>query len=514
MADNPGPGQSDRLAPADLFPWMHTKTNWLRSRTFWLLAGVAVLAALLLGEDANPQLLIDSLAAIILITYVLVLRHFLRSDISLLTLGGVFLFVVLLMKMPLLPVPGEPGFQAPMWLWLWFWRDLLPGEALAGAKFLPFDWLRQFASNFFSAGLAEDSFKILPVGMAILARRWLLTRPADQVWAGAWAKRLDMSRPTTLLMVCFASAAAFVYIETVGQYVPNQIAETLKSLLARLQGLPADDQLFFASQAGIVQGLQLLVPRLLRFLLGHGAYAAVAGFGLVLALRHPRHAPRAIISLMLASACLHGAWNTFSDTDLLKIPLGLAAGFAMLTVCLRCMELDREGNYLSGSAIGESIAPQRRPPPAPNRAAAPASSPLMAQRVASPPAPAAPPPPLPIPPDMARLAAGELPILGALVIMQGSGPPLTVLLRAGARIAFAGAAPHLPQLAQASLEIMVDPAQPSRLGLKNTGIVGWDAQSPDGRAGRVEPGRVMALVTGAQMEIEGVKLQVSLIAPG
>lgn len=488
MADNPGPNQSDRLAPAELFPWMNTKAAWSRSRTFWLIASVAVLAALLLGEDASPQLLIDSLATIILVTYVLVLRHFLRSDISLITLGGVFLFVVVLMKLPLLPVPGEAGLQAPMWLWLWFWRDLLPGDALKNAQFLPFGWLREFASNFFSAGLAEDSFKILPVVMAIFARRWLLQRPADQAWAGAWAKRLDMSRPTTLLMVCFSSAAAFVYVETVGQYVPNQINEIGVQRLAQLQNLPSDAQVFFAAQAGIVQGLQLLVPRLLRFLLGHGAYAAIAGFGLVLALRHPRHAPRAIVSLLLVSASLHAAWNTFSHLDLLKIPLGFAAGFAMLTVCLRCMELDGESHYLAGSAIGESIAPQRKTTSAPAMAPAPA------------PRPAAP-------------IASEPPIIGALLIQDGARHPITVLLRMGARMDFSRMAPQWPQLAQASLEIMADPAQPNRLGLKNTGIVGWDAQSPDGRAGRVEPGRVMALVSGAQMEIEGVKLQVSLVAP-
>lgn len=501
MVDKPGPGQSDRLAATELFPWMNTKAAWSRSRTFWLIAAVAVLASLLLGEDASPQLLIDSLATIILVTYVLVLRHFLRSDISLITLGGVFLFVVLLMKVPLLPVPGETGLQAPMWLWLWFWRDLLPGNALEHATFLPFDWLRRFASNFFTAGLAEDSFKILPVVMAIFARRWLLQRPADQAWAGAWAKRLDMSRPTTVLMVCFASAAAFVYVETVGQYVPNQINQVGTQWLAQLQNLPSEAQVFFAGQAGIVQGLQLLVPRLLRFLLGHGAYAAIAGFGLVLALRHPRHAPRAIISLLLVSASLHGAWNTFSNLDLLKIPLGFASGFAMLTVCLRCMELDGEGQYLAGSAIGESIAPQRKGPAAPAPAPfPPASAPVMAapQHV----------------PSTAAPAPSEPAIVGALLIQDATSQPITLLLRAGARLDFARAAPQWPQLAEASLDVMADPAQPGRLGLKNTGKVGWDAQSPDGRAGRVEPGRVMALLTGAHMEIEGVKLRVSLIASG
>lgn len=490
MVDNPGPSPNDRLTPAELFPWMNTKAAWSRSRTFWLIASVAVLAALLLGEDASPQLLIDSLATIILVTYVLVLRHFLRSDISLITLGGVFLFVVVLMKLPLLPVPGVAGLQAPMWLWLWFWRDLLPGDALKNAQFLPFGWLREFASNFFSAGLAEDSFKTLPVVMAIFARRWLLQRPAGQAWAGAWAKRLDMSRPTTLLMVCFSSAAAFVYVETVGQYVPNQISEIGTQWLAQLQNLPSEAQIFFAAQAGIVQGLQLLVPRLLRFLLGHGAYAAIAGFGLVLALRHPRHAPRAIVSLLLVSASLHAAWNTFSNLDLLKIPLGFAAGFAMLTVCLRCMELDGEGHYLAGSAIGESIAPQRKSHSAP--AAAPNPAPQFA----------------------APAAASEPAILGALLIQDGTNHPVTLLLRAGARLDFARMAPQWPQLAQASLDVISDPAQPSRLGLKNTGTLGWDAKSPDGRVGRVEPGRVMALLTGAHMEIEGVKLQVSLVASG
>lgn len=490
MQDKINPTPNERLTAIELFPWLNTKAAWMKSRTFWLIAAIAVLAALLLGDHASPQLLIDSLATIVLVTYVLVLRFFLRSDISLLTLGGVFLFVVLLMKVPLLPVPGEPGLQAPMWLWLWLWRDLLPGNALENAEFLPFDWLRSFASAYFSAGLAEDSFKILPAVMAIFARRWLMKQPADKPWAQAWAARLDMSRPTTLLMVCFASAAAFVYVETVGQYVPNQISETVNSKLSALQGLSNDVQIYFAAQAGIVQGLQLLVPRLLRFLLGHGAYAAVAGFGLVLALRHPRNAAQAVISLLLVSALLHASWNTFSDQDLLKIPIGFIAGFAMLTVCLRCMELDGEGNYRAGLAFGGSIVPQRKAPAAPQPGAQPAQ---MAAQMAI----------TPIPKEPA--------ILGALILQAESGDMVTIFLRPGASIPLASAAPHWPQLANVSMEILSDPAQPARVGLKNTGSITWAAIAPDGRAGQVEPGRVMGLLSGARLEFDGIKGRLDLI---
>lgn len=501
MPEDPKPIPNDRLSAAELFPWLNTKAAWLKSRTLWLIAAIAVLAAVLLGEDANPQTLIDSLATIVLVTYLLVLRFFLRSDIPLLTIGAVFLFVVALMKVPLLPVPGEAGLQAPMWLWLWLWRDLLPGNALENAEFIPFAWLRAFASNFFSAGLAEDSFKILPAVMAIFARRWLLKQPADKPWAAVWAKRLDMTRPTTLLMVCFASAAAFVYVETVGQYVPNRINSTGTSMLGALQGLPQDVQTFFATQAGIVQGLQLLVPRLLRFLIGHGAYAAVAGFGLVLALRHPRNTAQAVISLLLASAFLHACWNTFSNQDLLNVPIGLAAGFAMLTVCLRCMELDGEENYQAGLAFGGSIVPQRRPAGAAS-AARPAAPPPRPAAVS---VPAMAPPPPPSVPE-----AGPV---GALILEGETGDPVTVLLRAGAKIVLANAAPQWPQLAEASVEIVGDPAQPARLGLKNIGATNWRATAPDGREGQVEPGRVMGLLAGARLEIQGIKGRISLIAP-
>lgn len=495
MPDKAKPIRNDRLSAAELFPWLNTKAAWIKSRTLWLVAGIAALAGLLLGDDANPQLLIDSLAGIVLVTYVLVLRFFLRSDISMMTLGGVFLLVVVLMRVPLLPVPDQPGLQAPMWLWFWLWRDLLPGNALENAEFLPFDWLREFASAFFSAGLAEDSFKILPAVAAIFARRWLLKQPAEKTWAAAWAKRLDVTRPTTLLMVCFASAAAFVYVETVGLYVPNEIARVGASELAKLQGLPSDVQFYFATQTGIVQGLQLLVPRLLRFLIGHGAYAAIAGFGLVLALRHPRSAAQAVISLLLVSASVHACWNTFSSVDVLTIPIGFAAGFAMLTICLRCMELDREGHYQVGLAFGESIVPQRK--------GAGSASPVAGLHH-----PAAPPPPAP------SLPASEAAIVGALTLeTETGGEPLTLVLRAGAKISLASAAPHWPALAQASLEVLADPAQPARVGLKNAGSVSWTAIAPDGREGQVEPGRVMGLLAGARLDIQGIKGRVSLIAP-
>lgn len=487
MQDKASPIQNERLTAVELFPWLNTKAVWLKSRTFWLVVAITVLAVLLFSSNSSPRLLIDSLAAIILVTYVLVLRHFLRSDISLLTLGGVFLFVVVLMKVPFLPVPGQNNLVPPLALWLWFWRYVLPGNALETASFLPFDWLRSLASDFFSAGLAEDSFKILPVAMAIFARRWLLQRPADQAWAGAWAKRLDMSRPTTMLMVCFASAAAFVYLETVGQYVPDKISEVSKAFLVYVQGLPGDAQSFFSEQAGIVQGLQLLVPRLLTFLTGHGAYAAIAGFGLVLARRHPRNAAQAVISLLATSALLHASWNTFASQDELSIPIGLAAGFAMLTVCLRCMELDGEGNFQAGLAIGGSIVPQRKAPPIPQPAAQPAQ------------------------PAFSTIPKEPV-ILGALVLQADSGEPVTIFLRPGAQISLASAAAHWPQLTGASLEVLADPAQPTRFGLKNTGSIAWAAIAPDGREGQVEPGRIMGLLAGARMEIAGVKGRLSLVS--
>ncbi len=485
MVNSTENGLSDGYTRHELYPWLNVRASFAESRSFWLLVGVVVLSGLLFTARDAPAVLVNSLAGVVLVGYVVALHVFLRSSMTLAALFGVFLLVIVLMTVPLVPVPGEKGLQAPMWLWFWFWRDFLPGNALAQHGPFPQAWLNSFLSNFLSAGVAEDTFKLAPVGIFILLSQWLRRR-ADQgnVSAAVWAARFDMSRPTTVLMTAFAAAAAFVYVETVYLYVPQAQANAAPIALQAMAGSGIDPDTATAIARGFVgyKGVELLVPRLLSFLMGHGAYAAIVAYGVILAQRRPKQWPIALGSAVLLSAFVHGSWNTFANL-LLILPISFAGGYILLAICARVAGLDHESGYAPAEIVGESIVSARRratsAPPAPEVYQARPLLPAAAEPLALQPPPSQ--------------------VVGALTVQLKGSRPRTVLLQRAAVLTFTEEAKSDPTLEAVLIEVVADPNNPRRLGLRNVGSLSLLATAPDGRQVELATGRTMNLVTGARI---------------
>ncbi|MGA0601373.1 PrsW family glutamic-type intramembrane protease [Caulobacter sp. KR2-114] len=517
------------LTRYELFPWLQVRASLAESRSFWLLVGIAVLSGILFAANDNPALLFESEAAVILVGYVIALRVFLRASMTLVALAGVFVLVVALMGLPLVHVPGsqaEPGQSGReplIYLWLWFWKHFIPGEAIAQKGPLPVAWMNEFLSNLIAVGIPEDTFKLAPVGLFLALGAWLRSRAAKGSAAAArWAQRFDMSRPTTLLMTAFASAAAFVYMETVHQYVVisdvqggAQVARVFQVLIntfgadniaKALAGVdPPIDPNFLGvivKDYGAYKGAELLLPRLLSFMMGHGAYAAIVAYGVILAQRHPRQWWLALGSAILLSAVLHAGWDTFAS-ELAMVPIALATGFILLSLCIRVANLDLEAGYAPAPIVGESVVPRAARAPA----ATPPAPPAQAPPASPPPAAVAPPKPA----EPARLEPPPSSIVGALAVNCAGAPPRTVLLRRAEVVAFTEEAKLDPELEGVSVDVVASPNDPRRLGLRNAGSKTLQVAAPDGREAALEPGRIVSLVTGARFSIGALQAEVTAV---
>ncbi len=127
-------------------------------------------------------------------------------------------------------------FSPVFGLFVIIFRGILPG----GDVFNPNqNFLSALVAHFFGAGLLEELFKALPVLAAYYISKQV-QRP--------WRERIGVWEPLDGILLGAASAVGFTLVETLGQYVPDQVQNV-------------------ALQAGIgtgeLIGLQLLIPRIL-----------------------------------------------------------------------------------------------------------------------------------------------------------------------------------------------------------------------------------------------------------
>lgn len=128
-------------------------------------------------------------------------------------------------------------------LFIFIFRTILPGSLPPGTEVSFFHLL---ITMFFGAGLMEELLKILPVLMALAIGRSLRS---------PWRERLGVWEPLDGILLGSASAVGFTLLETLGQYVPQII-----------------------QAGGELQGLQLLIPRILGSVAGHTAYSGYLGY--------------------------------------------------------------------------------------------------------------------------------------------------------------------------------------------------------------------------------------------
>jgi RsiW-degrading membrane proteinase PrsW (M82 family) len=207
-------------------------------------------------------------------------------------------------------------------LFIFVFRELLPGSMQTDDRALAFPV--KLVQMFFGAGLMEELLKALPL-LVILAvsgiRRlrgrsyWGIVEPLDGILLGA------------------ASAIGFTMIETLGQYVPSMIQN------AQLQAGEDLSQL---------QGLQLLIPRLLGSISGHMAYSGYFGYFIGLAVLRPRQWWMILLIGYVTAAGLHALWNAMGGVSPLLLAIVGMLSYAFLATAIvkaRALSPNRAENF-------------------------------------------------------------------------------------------------------------------------------------------------------------------------
>ncbi len=194
-------------------------------------------------------------------------------------------------------------------------RDILPGKI---SKDPNIEFIPSFISMFFGAGMCEELFKALPVFIFLGIGRRLKSPSRERI--GVW-------EPLDGILIGTASAAGFTLLETLGQYVPNQIAEV---------GLGA----------GELAGLQLLIPRIIGSVAGHMAYSGYFGYFIGLSILKPSKRWQILAIGYLTASVLHALWNAAPNIWITIFAGVLAYAFLMAAI-LKARELspDRSENW-------------------------------------------------------------------------------------------------------------------------------------------------------------------------
>lgn len=126
-------------------------------------------------------------------------------------------------------------------------------------------------------------------------------------------------------MLGAASAVGFTLVETLGQYVPNQVQN-----VALQAGMGA----------GELIGLQLLIPRILGSVAGHMAYSGYLGYFIGLSVLKPSKRWSILGIGYLSAAGLHAFWNaSASDNLFIAIIIGILSYAFLAAAILKARKL-------------------------------------------------------------------------------------------------------------------------------------------------------------------------------
>jgi RsiW-degrading membrane proteinase PrsW (M82 family) len=393
----------------------------LRQKAFLIPGILTVLLVVGLFASIGKPMGFNLLLGIYLIggAYYFIYRQAGKSKPWWLLLGSA-LITVLCLVTPVLPI------------FIFVFRNILPGE-------IPEDpnigFIRSFIHMFFGAGMCEELLKALPVFLALGIGR-LLKSP--------WRERIGVWEPLDSILLATASAAGFTLLETLGQYVPDAIAQA-------------------TAGTGELAGVHLLIPRIIGSVAGHMAYSGYFGYFIGLSVLKPSRRWQILAIGYSTASALHALWNASPRISIwITTFAGVIAYAFLMAAILKARQLspNRSQNW----------ATQYLNPP----------QPLL------PPTPA--PSPIPAPPPTLISAPFNLSIQQRLI-------PLDIGAQLPAR--------EIPGLGAQDRGVVAQvnshPQDPRMLGLKNCSHQVWMVTLTNGRETKIDPGRSLKLTPGTKI---------------
>ena len=143
--------------------------------------------------------------------------------------------------------------------YIYVFRKVLPGNTDA-TGFLP-----TFVGMFFGAGLMEETMKGIPLLFGLAVALWLRRTGSP---GGAFTRGIAVQGPVDGLLMGAAAGAGFIMIETMTMYVPRTV------------------EAFKSPDHGLLVGMTLMIPRVIKGIIGHMAYAGIFGYFVGLAATH------------------------------------------------------------------------------------------------------------------------------------------------------------------------------------------------------------------------------------
>lgn len=201
-------------------------------------------------------------------------------------------------------------------------RHLLPGNVLVEPDEVGF--LSLLVRMFFGAGLMEELLKALPVFAALFLGRLLPYR---------WQQKIGVIEPLDAILLATASAVGFTLLETLGQYVPVVVHN------ASIQA---------GENVAQLQGLQLLIPRVLGMVCGHMAYSGYFGYFIGLSALRGRNSCLILGIGYLTSAFIHALWNAAGVLSVVMLVIVGALSYAFLAAAIlkaRAISPTRDKNF-------------------------------------------------------------------------------------------------------------------------------------------------------------------------
>jgi RsiW-degrading membrane proteinase PrsW (M82 family) len=504
MAKRPGGVMIQSTIPthSQLIPVL-TKWKDLRAKSEFIPMLVTIITVLLLFPFMNEDpieytfhVVIDgqrmqgtiySSAYLILICAYLVLMslYFIRrmagKDKSWLALLGVAVFTGYFMW--LFQVEGD--FD---WLYSFFHIKLAGGEVTRSDA--P---LQTFIKHFLGTGFFEETVKAIPLFLLVIAGSYM---PADM------RSKYGIEEPLDGILLGAASGGGFAFMETIGQYVSDNLVDQWKLFSAvYVHGVdPRNVDAWYAKldpatahkvleqgkgMLGWAPGLPLLIPRILHLSFGHMAYAGYFGYFIGLSVLKPEQRWK-ILGIGLVSASIpHALWDSIDSTALQAV-VGVLCYAVLAAAILKAREISPNRAVLQPSIFAGSLSPL--PAGAGSYAVAPVVAAAVAPVYAAASAPkpvqvAVGPNPLPAGTSSLRIGAKYLVIVPGLRLMAHQIPGLDAQAAEGL-----------------VAEVTRNPNDPGVLGLTNLSTTTWEVVTTSGTRREINPGQTIKLAPGTKID--------------